>query len=434
VSASAKAPLNEQVLEEAAGWFIEFRAGTLTGAAREEFLEWLRRSPEHIRAYLEISEAYVRLPTSDAMSAQETERLIAQIDARITDGVVRLSERVPRAPPAAGPANSLSARSTSWRTFSLAASVLILVGGAVAVYVWSQRGLYTTGAGEERTVTLSDASRVQLNARTRLRVTYTDHTRDIQFLDGQALFQVAKDKTRPFIVHAGATSVRAVGTEFDVNRRSTGTTITVLEGRVAVVTAAAAARGTSPQSMFGSSDPSLNPTSASGDAPDPTTSAPSTSPRTNAASQHALPQAPPRDSSSGSHPGDSSYSAARTPDSDLTDPAGSAAIFLFAGEQVTVGQAGTTAVAQPHAANVSAATAWTRGQLEFQETPLADVADEFNRASTGRRLVVDDPKLRALQISGVYVSSDPDSLVRFLREQPGVQVVEEGSEIRIEAR
>jgi transmembrane sensor len=57
----------------------------------------------------------------------------------------------------------------------------------------------------------------------------------VELTYGQALFHVAKDATRPFVVASSKTRIRAVGTEFDVYRRSSGTTVTVLEGRVAVL-------------------------------------------------------------------------------------------------------------------------------------------------------------------------------------------------------
>ena len=63
----------------------------------------------------------------------------------------------------------------------------------------------------------------------------TDQERLVELLQGQALFNVAKDSARPFFAMSDDARVRAVGTQFDINRRRTGTTVTVLEGRVAVV-------------------------------------------------------------------------------------------------------------------------------------------------------------------------------------------------------
>ncbi len=94
--------------------------------------------------------------------------------------------------------------------------------------------LYSTDIGERRSITLADGSTVDLNARSKLRIEFSSAERRVELLDGQALFQVAKDKQRPFIVHSGDATVRAVGTQFDVYRKDSGTTITVLEGRVAV--------------------------------------------------------------------------------------------------------------------------------------------------------------------------------------------------------
>src|SRR6185312_5000965 len=77
-------------------------------------------------------------------------------------------------------------------------------------------------------------STVELNARSRIRVAYSSTGRDVDLLEGQALFKVAKSPSRPFVVHSGDSSVRAVGTQFDVNRSHGAMIVTVVEGRVAV--------------------------------------------------------------------------------------------------------------------------------------------------------------------------------------------------------
>jgi transmembrane sensor len=345
-------PLNEQILTEASAWFIEYRSGPLSASAHEEFMAWLRRSPEHIRAYLEVSRGYVELPASGEVPPPEIERLLAKARSRETDGVVALEEWTPRATALRPPPQKGALR----RRLAVAASLFLVLGGAVGGYLFTQRGLYTTGPGEARTVTLEDASRIELNARTRLRVRYSAGLREVDLLDGQALFQVAKDHTRPFIVHSGTAQVRAVGTEFDVYRRGPDTTVTVLEGTVAVV---------------GGSNPA----------------------------------------------------------SDSTGPPAAANVLVTAGEQAVISPQGS---GKPRAANVSAATAWTRGQLEFEETPLSEVADEFNRSST-RTLVLKSPQLAQMRINGVYSSVDPTSLILFLKSQPDLIVTEEGNEIQVRA-
>jgi len=64
---------------------------------------------------------------------------------------------------------------------------------------------------------------------------------------------------------------------------------------------------------------------------------------------------------------------------------------------------------------------------------LASVVEEFNRYNT-RRLVISDPELRSMGISGVYSSTDPDSLLAFLRAQTHIKLVESDREIRITLR
>src|SRR4029077_4111574 len=119
---------------------------------------------------------------------------------------------------------------------NLAASIAFV---AIAVTVFAlynyRNSTYATGTGEQRTVDLTDGSKVELNARSRIRVRFSHSGREGDLLEGQALFKVAKDAGRPFVVKSDAARVTAVGTEFDVYRKSSGTTVTVIEGRVAVL-------------------------------------------------------------------------------------------------------------------------------------------------------------------------------------------------------
>jgi hypothetical protein len=59
-----------------------------------------------------------------------------------------------------------------------------------------------------------------------------------------------------------------------------------------------------------------------------------------------------------------------------------------------------------------------------------NVLEEFNRYNR-RQLVVEDRELGDFRISGVYSSTDPSSLIRFIRAQPGMRVEESDSEVRI---
>jgi transmembrane sensor len=352
---SIRSPKNPKpdIVVEASAWFIEFRAGDVTSSDRARFDEWLRRSPEHIQAYLEVAAGWSELPTSDPEGRLNIPALIAHARGSHDENVISLSQN------SATPAPRRRQVVRAWAASIAGVALIIGLTTWVALY---RANTYSTGIGEQRTVRLADGSTVELNALSTIHVRLSQHERDIDLTEGQALFHVAKDHARPFIVRSGGTTVRAVGTQFDVYKKHESTVVTVLEGRVAV-----AEMNT------------IGPT----------------------AEQHAPVPAP---------------------------------IFLVAGEQVTVPtKASAKAEIKPKHTDVAVATAWTQKRLIFEETPLAEVAEEFNRYST-RRLVISDPELRSMGISGVYSSTDPDSLLGFLRAQPNIQLSETDTEIRVVLR
>jgi len=233
-------PINTQIYEEASEWFVECRSGELDADTRRKFASWLRTSPEHMRAYLELAAIWNEGPRLDSM--REFDGLDAAEDTARSN-VIPLERGQTRSGSDHSSLNSNSigrlpsrwSLAAPWRAVAASVAVVALLGGAT--YLYSQRNTYSTGTGEQRAFTLPDGSVIQLNARSRVRVDYRDAERDITLVQGQALFKVARDATRPFVVIADQTRVRAVGTQFDVYRRQTGTTVTVVEGRVAVVTA-----------------------------------------------------------------------------------------------------------------------------------------------------------------------------------------------------
>jgi len=345
------------IVAEASAWFIDFRAGDVTTSARVRFDEWLRRSPEHIQAYLEIAAGWAELPTSDPQGRIDVSALIQRASESGDENIVALAPSSPRPP-----RRRRSLRVEAWAA-SLA-GVALVIGLSVSAYLYEANS-YRTGVGEQRTVRLADGSTIELNALSSIRVHLSRNTREVELTEGQALFHVAKDRARPFIVHSDGTAVRAVGTQFDVYRRHDGTVVTVLEGRVAVA--------------------ETNASSA-------------------AVGQRGTPAAP---------------------------------LFLTAGEQVTVppqelARESLREAPKPKHTDVAVATAWVQKRLIFEDTPLADVAEEFNRYNT-RRMVI-DPELQAIGISGVYSSTDPDSLLGFLRAQPNIQLSETDKEIRVALR
>lgn len=110
------------------------------------------------------------------------------------------------------------------------------VAASVAAAGWfGLRGtgeVYETRTGEIRRIPLADGSLVAINTHSAMRVDLQPDARTIRLASGEAWFQVAKDKARPFTVEVDRVRVRAVGTAFSVRRRDKGADVIVTEGTV----------------------------------------------------------------------------------------------------------------------------------------------------------------------------------------------------------
>ncbi|MFC4312805.1 FecR family protein [Steroidobacter flavus] len=301
---TSSARLNAQIYSEASEWFVNCRSGALDDDKRRKFDAWLRQSPQHLSAYLELAAIWDEGATLDAERRWDTETLIAEALADQSNVATLITSPTVRAP--------TSISHARW------AAVVAFIAIGLAAFVWVylfREPIYVTQIGEQRSITLSDGSTMELNSRSKVRVRYSEHERALELLEGQALFRVAHDTSRPFIVTSDGTRVRAVGTQFDVNKKREGTVVTVVEGRVSVLTEVPDAR----------IDPvAVNVT-------------------------ESMPQLP---NESG------------------------AGILLAAGEQISVNDKAAQKIQQP---DVARAIAWTQKQLVFKAATLTEVAEEFNR-------------------------------------------------------
>ena len=99
----------------------------------------------------------------------------------------------------------------------------------------------STAVGEIRRLPLDDGSFAVVNSTSHIRIAFTPERRDIELARGEAWFEVAHNKARPFTVTAGKVRVQAVGTAFDVRLRDGASEVTVTEGTVKVWTTASEA-------------------------------------------------------------------------------------------------------------------------------------------------------------------------------------------------
>lgn len=194
-------------------------------------LNWARRSPRHVEAIFAVCNAWEEMAALTHEQRRHIERLArtASIEMRENESVVSLVGALHRQ------------HGTPVRTWPLMASlagIATLVAFAVIIQLsrYQPSPVYETGAGERRTIVLPDSSTVQLNSTTRLRIRFHDKLRDVELLEGEALFTVTHDPSRPFRVASRDSVVQAIGTEFDVQLSTQDTTVTVSAGRVAVFT------------------------------------------------------------------------------------------------------------------------------------------------------------------------------------------------------
>lgn len=123
------------------------------------------------------------------------------------------------------------------RAASIAAVFLLAI---VGVYMFSNQNVSSElitviAKAQNEKVALADGSIVYLNKDATLSYpeVFNSNKRELT-LNGEAFFEVAKDATRPFIVHTTHSDVAVLGTSFNVHAESNQTEVSVTTGKVKV--------------------------------------------------------------------------------------------------------------------------------------------------------------------------------------------------------
>lgn len=193
---------------EAADWVARRDRGALDPRAEAAFAAWLAADRRHLGAY---ARAEAVLLTFDRVRAL----------------------RAPGVPPALRPRVASRRALLGWGSGAAVAAVLASI---VLVPAPPQRPgeRYANAIGELRRVALTDGSRMTLGTGAETIVRLEGEGRQVALVRGPALFDVASDARRPFVVTAGDVSVTALGTSFSVDYGKAGGTVLVRHGSVAV--------------------------------------------------------------------------------------------------------------------------------------------------------------------------------------------------------
>ena len=202
---NGKDPARGKIGDDALKWFVLLHSGDATDFDRAGHARWMAADPAHFRAYMQLSSIWSDM---DALGDPRRERV-----------------------PEAGRRRVVTRRTVLGA--GAGAAALGAVAYSLPVAAWLSD--YSTGTGEQKTVTLADGSTASLDADTSLSVDFTGRERSLQLTRGRAYFDVAKDPSRPFIVHAKKGSTTALGTRFLVHQWDDSVTVSVEESAVSVV-------------------------------------------------------------------------------------------------------------------------------------------------------------------------------------------------------
>ncbi|NOU22501.1 MAG: DUF4880 domain-containing protein [Methyloglobulus sp.] len=223
--------MNQQAID----WLIMLRADNISDEDMHGFADWLSQDAAHAAAFAEAEDTFNEMIAAGKSLRQ---KLSNSADAPITKPTQGIKSVIAVNPVITQKQPKQTKR---WLAIPLAIAAALLV--AVLGVMPKQAHLfdaylsdYHTGTGELQDTALSDGSHLLLNTNSAVSVDYQDSLRVIELHHGQVRFTVAKDAKRPFEVHSGKLSVRALGTVFEVyQQESGGISVTVQEHAVSAM-------------------------------------------------------------------------------------------------------------------------------------------------------------------------------------------------------
>lgn len=196
------APADAAADAAALDWLVR-RKDRPDAATETAFRAWLAASPLH-------AEAYARWQADWSMldAVPDTARAaLRALDAAPATSAAQAGRRAPAPRPA------------WWRLAPVALALcaaLLWLAMTLAPAAPQYRARYATAPGEQQAIVLPDGSRLTLDSATRVEIAFYPQRREVVMAEGQAMFEVHPDATRPFDVISDQVRVRVVGTRFNV--------------------------------------------------------------------------------------------------------------------------------------------------------------------------------------------------------------------------
>lgn len=204
---------------------VRYLSNEATPAEQEQLFDWVSQNPENKKVF----DDYVSLWSVRQNASREF---------NVQSGLSRLNDRINEFE------KQEQRKNAFWNVWNMAAAILLLVVSGFTLYFngiaafedHAQSLLSETSATDQLSVvTLSDGSVITLNKQATLKypATFDAKTREV-YLSGEAFFQVAKDSSKPFVIHANGVTTTVLGTSFNVKASADSVTVSVATGKVRV--------------------------------------------------------------------------------------------------------------------------------------------------------------------------------------------------------
>jgi transmembrane sensor len=213
--------IKEAIQEQACLWISKMDRG-LTQAEKDDFKSWTQQSPHHRETLFKFAALWDDLSVLNELSA------LFPLEKQKNKHIFK----------------------NRFAKYAIAASFIITVLFTGSLYLEQQLNFNTvkqqyveiknlsTVVGQQSSFSLSDGSIIQLNTNSLVKINFSRNKRLLTLVRGEARFEVAKDKTRPFTVVSGTKSFTALGTIFNVQKNSNrDMELVVTEGRVLITKA-----------------------------------------------------------------------------------------------------------------------------------------------------------------------------------------------------